>query len=412
MRKDICEATFMAKVNNIKINYSRIAKQYGCDPRTVKSYYERDETLPLKRKTRIIKRTTDGFEEIIKDKYLIDGAPAIAIYNLLKEKYKYKGSYSSIKRFTHSLKEEKSKEATVRFETSPGIQCQIDWKESVTLFNKNNEPITINIFLGILGYSRYKYIELTFDRNQPTLFKCLVNMFKYFDGVPKELLFDNMKTVVDRPRTQFNKVVFNDTFYSFSKDALFTPLACLPYTPKTKGKVETLAKVMNRLKVYNHEFSDSNDLYKIVNSLLDEINNLKSESTKEKPIDRFQKEKEYLSPLSNIECLNGYFKAIPLTRKVPKDSMIMYKENKYSVPEKYIGKIVTIDIKENYLYIYYNNSFITKHLISSKPFNYHKDHYITSLSHSVKDERMIEDMCETNLKIFDKLWGNNKWVVI
>ena len=403
MRKDIYEAIFMAKRNNIKVNYSKIARTYGCDPRTVKSYYERDETIPLKRKERIIKKVIDGLEEIIKDKYLIDGAPAIAIYHFLKERYNFKGSYSSIKRFTHSLKEEKDKEATVRFETSPGIQCQIDWKESLTLFNKNNEPIVVNIFLGILGYSRLKYIELTFDRSQPTLFRCLTNMFKYFNGVPRELLFDNMKTVVDRPRTQFSKVVFNDTFYSFSKDASFIPLACLPYTPKTKGKVETLARIMNRLKVYNHEFIDSSDLFNLVNSLLEEINNETSESTKERPIDRFKKEKEYLSPIPNIECLNGYFKAIPLTRKVPKDSMIMYKENKYSVPEKYIGKTVSIEIKENYLYIYYNNSFITKHLVSSKPFNYHKDHYITSLSHSIKDERMIEDMCEANLKIFDKL---------
>lgn len=403
MRKDICEAIFMAKRNDIKINYSKIARTYGCDPRTVKSYFERDETIPLKRKERIITKVTDGLEEIIKDKYLVDGAPAIAIYNFLKDRYKYNGSYSTIKRFTHSLKEEKTKEATVRFETSPGIQCQIDWKESLALLNKDNIPITVNVFLGILGYSRYKYIELTFDRSQPTLFKCLTNMFTYYGGVPKELLFDNMKTVVDRPRTQFSKVVFNDIFYSFSKDSSFTPLACLPYTPKTKGKVETLARVMNRLKVYNHEFNDSSDLIRIVESLLEEINNEVSESTKEKPIDRFKKEKEYLSPIPNIECLYGYFKAIPLTRKVPKDSMIMYKENKYSVPEKYIGKTVSIDIKENYLYIYYNNSFITKHLISSKPFNYHKEHYIESLSHSVKDERLIEYMCEENLKIFDKL---------
>lgn len=403
MRKDICEAIFMAKKDNIKVNYSRIAKKYGCDPRTVKSYYERDETIPFKRKERVITKLTDGLEEIIKEKYLIDGAPAIAIYHYLKEKYKYKGSYSTIKRYTHSLKEEKEKEAIVRFETAPGIQCQIDWKESLTLVNKDGEPITINIFLGILGYSRYKYIELTFDRSQPTLFKCLTNMFMYFNGVPKELLFDNMKTVVDRSRTQFSKVVFNEKFYAFSKDASFMPLACLPYTPKTKGKVETLARVMNRIKVYNHEFQDSSDLVKIIHSLLEEINNEVSESTKEKPIDRFEKEKEYLSPIPNIECLNSYFKAIPLTRKVPKDSMIMYKENKYSVPEKYIGKTVSIEVKEDYLYIYYSNSLITKHLISSKPFNYHKEHYVTALSHSVKDERMIEDMCETNLKIFDKL---------
>lgn len=403
MRNDIFEVIYMSKKENIKVNYSKIAKQYNCDYRTVKAYYERDETIPLERKKRIIKSVLDGYKEIISDKYLNDKAPAIAIFNFLKQNKGYKGSYPTIKRYIHSLKEDKINEATVRFETSPGLQCQIDWKESLTLYNKRNEPVIINIFLGILGYSRLKYIELTFDRSQPTLFKCLTNMFIYFNGVPRELLFDNMKTVVDRSRTQYSNVVFNSRFYEFSKDAGFIPLACMPYRPKTKGKVESLARVMNRLKVFNHEFSEIDELYKIVEKLKDDINHEISSSTKEKPIERFIKEKEYLSALSNIDILSSYFNAIPLTRKVPKDSMITYKENKYSVPEKYIGKTVSLEIKENYLYIYYNNIFITKHEISIKPFNYHKEHYIESLSHSIKDERLIDSICEENLKIFDKL---------
>ena len=130
------------------------------------------------------------------------------------------------------------------------MQCQIDWKEELTLINRRGDPVTVNIFLAILGYSRLKYIELTTDKTQPTLFRCLTNAIKFFGGTPQEMLFDNMKTVVDQSRTQFQEPVYNDTFYQFSKDAGFIPKSCIAYRPKTKGKVEVVAKLMNRLKAY------------------------------------------------------------------------------------------------------------------------------------------------------------------
>lgn len=66
----------------------------------------------------------------------------------------------------------------------------------------SGEDFEVNIFLVLLGYSRYKYLMLTTDRSQPTVFKRGgLNSFKYFDGVPKEILFDNMRTIVDQSRT-------------------------------------------------------------------------------------------------------------------------------------------------------------------------------------------------------------------
>lgn len=118
---------------------------------------------------------------------------------------------------------------------------QIDWKERLRLINKYGEVFTVDIFLAILGYSRLKFIKLTTDKTQKTLFRCLGELFRYLDGVPKELLFDNMRTVVDRSRTQFYEPIYNDKLVSFSKDAGFIPKSCVAFRPRTKGKVETLA---------------------------------------------------------------------------------------------------------------------------------------------------------------------------
>ena len=240
MRKDISEAVYMAKIKGDKVNFAAIARQYNCDYRTVKRYYQqRDGTIP-ERKARVVRKKLDGFESIIQEKFLTFNAPAKAIFYLLKDKYGYTGSYSTIKRYTHELKEQKISEATIRFETSPGLQCQIDWKEELKLENKEGDVFEINIFLAILGYSRLKYIELTTDKTQPTLFRCLTNAIKYFGGTPQEFLFDNMRTVVDQSRTQYSNPVYKTHFISSPRMLGLFLLAVLPIGQEPKVRLKLL----------------------------------------------------------------------------------------------------------------------------------------------------------------------------
>lgn len=403
MRTELSELLFMAKKENLKVNYSKIARQYGCDRKTVKRYYEERNENPGQRKPRKVKKVTDGFEEKIEEKFINDNAPAVEIHQLLKDRYGFKGSYSTIKNFTHKLKEKCKKKAVVRFETNPGLQCQIDWKENLTLMNQEGEIFTVNVFLAVLGFSRYKHLVLTLDKTQPTLFKCLTSTFEYFGGVPKELLFDNMKTVVDRPRTQFKTVVFNKKFAAFAKDACFMPLACMAYRPETKGKVEVVAKILNRLKAYNKEFNTYEELELIVKSLNERINSEIHQFTFEKPIDRFLKEKEYLTKEPNYLALYPYFSDQPIERKVSKEALITYANAKYSVSPKYIGKTVTLKVDKNELKIYCNDKFIESHSLATKKINYKEDHYREILKYSIRDEGKIDEYCKQNLELFDHL---------
>ena len=81
------------------------------------------------------------------------------------------------------------------------------------LYSKHGEEFIINIFLTLLGYSRLKYIELTLDKSQDTLEKCIINSFKYYGGVPEEIIFDHMKTVVDHSSLIY---LFNDSLTGLS----------------------------------------------------------------------------------------------------------------------------------------------------------------------------------------------------
>lgn len=403
MRKDIKERMILMKQDDIKPNYAELAKQYGCDYRTVKKYFESSaEDLKLiQPKPSIL----DPYKTIVEDKLNIP-CSATAIYKFIQKKG-YKGSYSVVKRYCNKYKVEQYQKATIRFETNPGLQAQVDWKETKILTNKNGEMFEINIFLIILGYSRLKYIELTVDRKQSTVFQCLVNSFKFFGGVPKEILFDNMKTVVDHSKSEYNNPIINSTFYEFSKDMGFETVLCRAFRPQTKGKVENLAKVMDRLDVYNKEFETLADLDEIIRELNTDLNNEISQATQEKPIERFEKEKEYLNKLPRIDILEGFITK-PITRKVSKDSMITFNKSKYSVNPKYIGKQLTIEVQANTLYIYYSKELVKTYKISEKYLNYTKDDMIEILKTDAfkhKDDKYIEDFIDENMAIYDKIGG-------
>lgn len=399
MRKDIYERMKIMKQGETKPNYAEIARRWDCDYRTVKRYFEQD-VVPTRKITKPSK--LDPYRTIIKAKVDL-GCTGSSIYHFIKKKG-YDGKYSILRDYVRSIKVEGEQKATIRFETNPGLQAQVDWKEGMQLINRRGEIFEINIFLMLLGYSRTKYFELTIDKNQETLMMAMINGFRYFQGVPKEIIFDNMKTVIDRSRTNYQQAVVNETFYQFSKDMGFEVWPCKAYRPQTKGKVEALAKLTSRLNPYNNEFDTLEELEEIVREVMNDINNDESYATNEKPLTLLEKEKEYLLPLPNQELINNYFTK-PIRRIVTKESMITYMNNKYSLEPKYIGKSVNLEVSDTHLKIIYGKEIIAIHKLSKRKFNYHHDHMVSILKSDAmkfKKDEEIEDFAKKQLELYDK----------
>lgn len=411
MRKDVEQ--FIKKLTPKEVcllNKSELARRFNCDPRTIDRHIKLNngDIEPLTRKKSPSK--LDNFKAIIIDKVDTYGCTAMGVYKLIKKRG-YKGKYSLVADFVSKHKQNESKKATIRYETNPGLQAQVDWKENITIISKEGEIFKVNIFLMVLGYSRLKYVELTSDRSQNTLFNCLINAFNYFGGIPKEILFDNMKTVVDHSKTTFSQTVFNEKFSYFSKDAGFKAIACRPYRPQTKGKVESLAKLTDRLKAYNEEFSNWEELKKIVKEFMIDINNEKSQATEEVPTDRFINEKEHLLPLPDMNILYSYVFHQENSYKVTKESIIRYKGKKYSVPTKYIGERVTVKEDDiGNLKIYYNKNFVISHQLSSKMYNYTIDTAYEILKSDAMKDKSDDEILKfvyKNLLDMDKKLGGD-----
>ena len=233
MRKDITVEKIM--LGGEKVNKSALARQYNCCWRTIDKRLNPSK-YTKERKIRVYNSILNPYKDIIDEKIENNNIPATGIYFLLKNKYGYKGKYGIVNKYISEKKKKIISNLTIRFETIKGYQSQIDWKEKLKLHDVFGNLYIINIFLIVLGNSRFKYIELTFDKTQYTLFKCITNAFRYFGGTTDEILFDNMKTIVDQVRSTFNDVVINSTAMQFSKDAGFKIITCRPYRPKLKVK--------------------------------------------------------------------------------------------------------------------------------------------------------------------------------
>ncbi|PNZ34891.1 IS21 family transposase, partial [Staphylococcus lutrae] len=110
----------------------------------------------------------------------------------------------------------KTLKSVARYETAPGTQAQVDWKENIKFRLKDGNVIEVHIAMLILSYSRFRIFNISTTKSQEILKSFLTQSFEMIGGVPKELLTDNMKAVMDQPRTRFSKGQINRRFEQFA----------------------------------------------------------------------------------------------------------------------------------------------------------------------------------------------------
>ena len=167
----------------------------------------------------------------------------------------------------------------------------------------------------------------------------------------------------------------------------------------TKGKVETINKFLEWLRVYEGEFETEEELIGIVSNINDRVNTEICQATNMPPILLFQKEKDMLQPLPSSHVIDSY-REYDRTTKVQKDSLIVFRKSRYSVPPEYIGKTVHLKVFGDDLQIYFESKCIAQHKISDKRINYDKDHYLELLRPLVRKDD-LESFAEQNLRQFD-----------
>lgn len=388
------------KTLGIKPNFSELERAFNIDRHTIKKYYNGYEGKPASKSK---PSKLDKYYDEIKSKINLCGVNQMALYQYILQKDNNIGTYSNFKKYLtkHNLKPNKSKKAHLRYETDPGEQLQFDWKEDIQMISKHGEIFEFNIFSATLGYSRMHNFVYSRTKTREDVERCLIETFKYINGVTKYMLTDNMRAVVD---INNNQRKINPEFKQFAKDMGTNIKVCKPRMPETKGKDETCNKFMAWLIPYNHEFEDEKELIEIIKKIRNTVNATVNQTTNVPPILLYEKEKEHLSPLPNNKIMLSYLDGLEKS-KVYNDSLIYYKGKRYSVNPQYIGQYVQAKQIDNILYIYHKKQLIATHEITEKIINYNKEDYIAGLCSNLpyKSAEEIEKYTDENLKKFDKL---------
>jgi len=212
-----------------------IARETGMSINTVRKYVRDSECQRYKIRPVVVQKLAP-YKDYIKHRLQTSAPTWVPATVLLREirEQGYDGGITRLRDFVASFKQTiVPKDKVVRFETDPGKQMQIDWAE----FRKGQNRLAA--FVSTLGFSRYSFVKFVEDEKIETLLSCHKEAFDFIGGVPQEILYDNMKTVViERNAFGEGQHRFHGKLWDFAKHYGFLPRLCRPYRAKTKGKVE------------------------------------------------------------------------------------------------------------------------------------------------------------------------------
>lgn len=275
-------------------------------------------------------------------------------------------SYSSFKNLVRNhqiiMHPEKS---TCRIETAPGCQIQIDYGKVGLLFDvKTNKTRAVYAFIATLSHSRHKYVEFTFKQDQQSFVASHVNMFEFFDGVAEHITLDNLKTGVIKP--DLYDPILNKTYQEMAEHYNCFLDPCRVRHPKDKGKVERDVQTVRQafrksLALYpTMDLSKANRLIKHWSK--NDYGQKQHGTTHLKPYPTFiETEKPALKQLPKEHFEIAQWKQA----KVHPDQYIQFNKKAYSVPQQYVGKIVSVRGTYKIVRIYYQHELIKQHLVAT-----------------------------------------------
>lgn len=285
----------------------------------------------------------------------------------------YKGSYNSLYRYFKTTNIEKQVgQFNKHYETAPGQQAQVDWG-TLGKINIVGHDMRLYCFVYVLGYSRALFAKFVLRQDLQTFQRCHIDAFNKL-GIPKTVLYDNIKTVVIRRDktlpSKVEKIHFNLAFLDFANYYNFKIDLCPPYWPRSKGKVEAGVKYIKSNFVqgveFGKKFSSLDDLNSQLTNWLDTVANVRiHKTTAEKPITLWEKEK---ASLSFADELHNYEVSPYSSRNSTKDGMVQYKSNFYSIPMNFSRrKLLIKEINKEgiqQIEIYHEDEIIATHTFS------------------------------------------------
>lgn len=255
-----------------------------------------------------------------------------------------------------------SNRLTNHLDHKPGAVAEVDWAGAKMhyLDISTGDYIPVYLFVGVLPYSQYAYVEPCLDMKMDTFLRCHVRMYEYFGGVPVRTVCDNLKTgVVSHPRN--GEIILTNDYEALGNHYMTAIMPTGVRKPKQKASVEgTVGKITTSIvaALRNRDFTSFAELRKAVAYRLDAFNRKPFQKRDGSRYDAWLDEKLYLHPLPALpyETARWY-----RDRSVNIDYHVVYNKNRYSCPYQYAGRKVDLRVTDTTLEIYYKGERVTTH---------------------------------------------------
>lgn len=300
----------------------------------------------------------DAFESQLRQ--LLERYPRITVIRLQEELQGvgYSGGYSILSQRVKELRSRPAKPLTVRFETGPGAQAQMDWATYEIDFTQEGRR-KVQLFSYILGYSRRQYIHFTARQDFETTIRQHIEAFKHLGGVAATCLYDNMKVVVTR--WEDDAPIYNTRFLAFATHYGYRPWACQIRRPQTKGKVERPFHYIETNLLGGRQFRSLDHLNETARWWLAEVADKRIHgTTKKTPLELHAQEVPHLLALPTLQ----FDTAQVVYRVVSTEGTIQVASNHYSVPWQRVADLLPVRILETELVVYNQGLMeIARHLL-------------------------------------------------
>ena len=366
-------------LNNMKIdkNWSlaRIARENKCDYRTVKRYLKlKAKGITKIRRKPISDALQKEIETIIRND---ENVSASRIYRMIKFKTPARVlSERQMRRRVALVKKDYGPQAQIplRINHQPGKTAQIDWKESQKIELTTGETVTFNVLAIKLPYSGKVVFEVTKNRNQASLLSALALGLERLGGVPQELKFDNMKTVVNHTQSFGLNKTYNHQIIQFGNDYNVRIKTTEIYNPQGKGAVETQMKLVQIGSEAIGKFASMSEIKNYIMRIETDYN-------------QKLKTNEKLGPLPHSR-ISTIYKQQAILVKVNRTAMITYRGKSYSVNPIYIGQKLYLEETESKSIRIYDQTktMIREYQASPETINYQ----ITDLKEVLKQQKYMK----------------------
>jgi transposase len=253
------------------------------------------------------------------------------------------------------------KQATMHINRKPAEICEVDWAGQMAHYcdRDTGELLNAYIFVAALPYSMYAYVEAFPDMKMGSWITAHVNMFRFFGGITKTLVPDNLKTGVKR--VDWHDPEINKTYREMSEHYNTAVIPARVRHPKDKASVEgTVGKISTWViaALRNEQYFSIKELNKDIRKKLDAFNTRAFQKKEGSRLSIFLgEEKSLLLPLpaTPFELSEWKQATVAFNYHISVDKMF------YSVPYEYIKHRVEVRVTSSMIEVFYQNNRICSH---------------------------------------------------